>query len=153
MMARRAGRGQGPTELVEAFAAFPARFAEAARRAAANPVPAGEWGPFEVARHLVAVEDEVWQSRLAQLAAEDRPHWPWTEPGLAPGFDGALLDHVLAAFAGARASTAATVRALDDAGWARTGTHDTYGILDVEGLLRLATEHDADHLEGLEPGR
>ncbi len=136
-------------ELVEAFAGFPDRLATAARAAADGPVAAGEWGPAEVVRHLIAVEDEVWQSRLARLGAEDRPHWPWTEPGLAPGFDDAALDEVVAAFATARAATADTVRALDDAGWARTGSHDTYGVLDVAALLRIAIDHDGDHLASL----
>jgi hypothetical protein len=139
--------------LTETFGGFPARFAAAARVAAGRSLPEGEWGPPEVARHLIAVEDVVWQSRLARLAAEDNPQWPWTEPGLAPGFDDVPLDNVLAAFGAARATTTATVLALDDAGWARSGTHDTYGVLDVEGLLRIAIEHDASHLEGLGVGR
>jgi hypothetical protein len=29
---------------------------------------------------------------------------------------------------------------------ARTGTHDTYGVLDVAALLRLAIDHDREHL-------
>jgi hypothetical protein len=139
--------------MVEAFATFPARFAVAARHAAGRPLPDGEWGPAEVARHLIAVEDEVWQSRLARLATEERPHWAWTEPGLAPGFDGVPLDDMLATFATARATTTASVQALDEAGWARSGTHDRYGVLDVDGLLRIAIDHDADHLKGLDDRR
>ena len=114
-----------------------------------RPVPDGEWGPTggRPPPHRRRGRGLAVTPRL--LAAEDRPHWPWTEPGLAPGFDGVPLDDVLAAFATARAATTATVRALDEAGWARSGTHDTYGVLDVEGLLRIAIDHDADHLEGL----
>jgi hypothetical protein len=137
--------------MVDAFAGFPGRLGEAARAAATHPAPAGEWGPAEVVRHLIAVEHEVWQSRLAAVATEDDPHWPWTEPGLAEGFDGRSLDAILAAFAAARATTCATLRALDEDGWARAGTHATYGRLDVVGLLRLAVDHDTDHLEGLRP--
>ena len=136
-------------DLTDAFAAFPARLAGAARLATGRPVPAGEWGPAEVARHLIAVESEVFQARLSQVAAEDDPHWAWTEPGLAPGFDDASLDAVLAAFASVRAATVATLRSLDDAGWTRHGTHATYGVLDVAGLLRIAIDHDEDHLRGL----
>jgi len=117
-----------------------------------RPVEAGEWGPSEVVRHLIAVETEVWQSRLARVTVEDDPHWKWTEPGLAPGFDGARLEAILAAFAAARAITVETIVALDDAGWARHGTHATYGILDVEGLLRIAVDHDENHLAGLRAG-
>jgi hypothetical protein len=133
-------------ELVEAFAAFPDRLGVAARAATGRTVPAGEWGPNEIVRHLIAVEAEVWQARLARVAVEDDPHWTWTEPGQAPGFDDAGLESVLTAFAAARATTVATVRALDDAGWARHGTHATYGRLDVEGLIGLAIDHDRDHL-------
>jgi hypothetical protein len=86
---------------------------------------------------------------LARVAAEDDPHWTWTEPGLAPGLDDATLGTILSAFATARSETTATVRALDDAGWARFGTHATYGRLDVEGLLRLADDHDSSHLDAL----
>jgi hypothetical protein len=42
------------------------------------------------------------------------------------------------------------VAAFDDAGWARTGVHATYGRLDVAALLRLAADHDDEHLAALE---
>jgi hypothetical protein len=135
--------------LLEAFAAFPQRLGSAARAAAGAPVAAGEWGPAEVVRHLFAVEREVWQARLAQVAVEDDPQWGWTEPGPEPGLDGASLDTILAAFAAARAMTHAMVTALDDAGWRRFGTHATYGVLDVAGLLGLAIDHDREHLAGI----
>jgi hypothetical protein len=135
--------------LLEAFAAFPQRLGSAARAAADVPVAAGEWGPAEVTRHLVAVEREVWQARLTQVALEDDPHWGWTEPGPEPDLQGASLDTILAAFGAARARTHAMVTALDEDGWRRSGTHATYGVLDVAGLLGLAIDHDGEHLEGI----
>ena len=143
-------------DLVEEFATFPARLAAAAKARVAEwrPFPEGEWGPSEIVRHLIAVEDQVHRTRLAQVAKQDDPHWTWTEPGPAPGFDDASLLEVLTVFARRRAKTVATVRALDEAGWARSGTHETYGRLDVAGLLRLAVDHDTEHLAGLAgPGR
>jgi hypothetical protein len=137
-------------QTLEVFAGFPNRVDPEARHAAGQPAPAGEWGAAEIVRHLIAVEAEVWRPRLARVAVEDDPHWAWTEPGLAPGFDDAGLEEILAAFAASRATTTATVRALDEAGWARYGTHATYGRLDVEGLLRIAIDHDASHLEQLQ---
>ena len=136
-------------ELVEAFASFPERFGGAAYVVEDHPSAPGEWGPTEVARHLLAVEREVWESRLARVAAEDDPRWSWTEPGLAEGYEGMPIAVVLDAFAAARAANVATVRALDEAGWARSGTHATYGRLDVAGLLRIAIDHDEEHLRGL----
>jgi DinB superfamily len=135
--------------LLEAFAAFPQRLGTAARAAADAPVVDGEWGPAEVTRHLVAVEREVWQSRLAQVAVEDDPQWGWTEPGPEPGLDGASLGTILAAYEAARAMTHAMVTALDDDSWRRFGTHATYGVLDVAGLLGLAIDHDREHLDGI----
>jgi hypothetical protein len=136
---------------VDAFAGFPGRLEEAANAAADHPATPGEWTPAEVVRHLIAVEAEVWQARLARLATEDDPHWPWTEPGLASGFDGLPLDEILASFAAARAATVATIRVLDEVGWARSGTHVVYGRLDVAGLLRVAIDHDEEHLAGIAP--
>lgn len=135
--------------LVVAFSGFPGRLADAATAAEQRPVPAGEWGPREVVRHLIAVESEVWAFRFAQVARSDDPHWGWTEPGLAADLVDQPLSAVLLAFADARAATATTIATLDDGGWARSGTHATYGRLDVEGLLRVAIEHDESHLHGL----
>ena len=137
--------------LVDRFASFPERLAETARAAEARPVAPGEWTPAEVVRHLMAVEGEVWLSRLATLVAGGEPHWSWVEPGPLPGFDGASLDEVLGLFGRLRASTVDFLGMFDDAAWARTGVHATFGRLDVAGLLRLAVDHDREHLAGLRP--
>ena len=134
-------------DLLERFAAFPAALEAAAPFAA--PPPAGEWGAAEITRHLIAVEDEVWRARFASIAQQDEPRWASTEPGQAPGFDDAPLSDLLAAFADARAGTVEIVRDLDESGWARAGIHATYGRLDVAGLLRLAIDHDQEHLMGI----
>jgi hypothetical protein len=139
----------GRDEVVERFASFPARLAEAARAADGRPVPAGEWTPAQVVRHLMAVEGEVWLARLASLAAGGEPHWSWTEPGPLPGFDDASLEDILGLFGRLRASTIDFLRMFDDADWARTGVHTTHGRLDAAGLLRLAIDHDEEHLAGL----
>ena len=55
----------------------------------------------------------------------------------------------VASFRSARGRTIATLRGLDEAGWAQSGTHETFGLLDVAGLMPEALAHDADHLEGL----
>jgi len=136
-------------ELVDAFARFPGRFATAARAAADRPVPAGEWGPSEVGRHLVAVELVVWHVRFDEVATLDDPRWSWTEPGPSAALEAASLETILAMFAQVRAQSVATVQAFDDAGWARSGTHATYGVLDVAGLLGMAIEHDEEHLRGV----
>lgn len=144
----------GRADEIAALAGFPSRVAEAVRaaadRAARDVVPAdGEWGPEEVVRHLIAVELEVHQVRLADLDRVAEPQWTWAEPGPWPGEPGLSIDALLARFAGARASTVDTVSAMDDAAWARSGVHASFGRLDVGGLVRNAIDHDEEHLRGL----
>jgi hypothetical protein len=133
--------------LRDRLAEVPARLARAA--ASARPVE-GEWSATENVRHLIAVEDEVWHARLEQLALEPNPHWPWVEPPPAsfPGDDN--IDTVVARFASSRAETVAHLDGRDDAGWVRTGTHATFGVLDVTGLMTKAIDHDEEHIASLE---
>ena len=112
-------------------------------------MPHGEWSPADVVRHLIAVETEVWHARLDQLVAEGDPHWPWTEPDRWLGRPEATLDDLLAVHATRRAETVARLDELDDEGWRRTGTHATYGVLDVLAMLRILLDHDEEHLAGL----
>ena len=133
--------------LVERLAAVPDRLAASA--ATAPPPAPGEWSATEVVRHLIAVEQEVWLPRLAKLEAEEHPRWEWAEPGPWPGEPGATLDELLDRYRGLRAATLARLTALGEAGWARTGTHQTFGELDVAGLMAKAIDHDEEHLAGL----
>jgi hypothetical protein len=99
--------------------------------------------------HLIAVEELVWHVRLAKLEHEDHPRWRWVEPGQWLGTPSARLDEVLATHAATRARTLAMLDALGTDGWARTGTHDTFGVLDVAGLMSVAADHDDEHLASL----
>ena len=138
--------------LVERFRAGPARVAELAPAAAAvaargDRVPDG-WSEREIVAHLVRVDREVFQVRLLDLTRPSEPHWSWVEPGAEPGR--ATLATLVAQFATIRKATVAHLAGLDDAGWARSGVHATYGRLDVAGLLGIAIDHDADHIAELE---
>jgi hypothetical protein len=131
------------------LAAFPAALAEAARAALQDQPAPGEWTPSESVRHLIAVEEEVWHARLGQLRTEKHPRWQWVEPGQWLGAPASGLEHILAAHARTRATTLALLDGLGPDGWARTGTHDTYGVLDVAGLMTVAADHDDEHLASL----
>jgi hypothetical protein len=133
-------------ELRERLAAIPSRLSDAVRAAADRPVPAGEWTPAEVVRHLIAVEEEVWHGRLRQLETEDDPRWPWTEPDRWLGSPGASVDELVAIYRGLRLTTIELLDRLDDAGWRRTGEHATFGVLDVAALMTRAIDHDEEHL-------
>jgi hypothetical protein len=139
--------------IVARLGAAPSRLAALARAvAAAEPgPPSGEWSPRDVVAHLVAVEGTVWQARLAMLeSTAEEPAWTWTEPGPVDSPDAATLDGALALFRAGRTLTLERLAALDDAGWARTGRHATFGRLDVLGLMRVAADHDDEHLAALE---
>lgn len=131
------------------LAVFPERLAEAARAASGRDVPDDAWTPEQVVRHLIAVEVEVHQHRLRDVATAPDPRWTWTEPGPWTGEPELGLESVLQRFTTTRAATLTTLGALDEAGWARVGHHATFGELDVAGLVRNAVDHDAEHLGGL----
>jgi hypothetical protein len=135
-------------DLLRELAAVPDQLAEAAR--SAPPPPPGEWTPREVVCHLAAVETEVWHARLDALwEGPGEPHWPWVEPGPWDGEGSETLDGALEAFDTRRAATLDRLARLGDAGWARTGVHDTYGRIDVARLVEIAVDHDREHLAGL----
>jgi hypothetical protein len=140
--------------LVERVASAPGRIADAARRLAAEDEaaggpPPGEWSAREVVGHLVAVEIKVWQARLDSLDAGGTPDWSWTEPGPATDPAARTLEGAIALLAASRSVTLARVTGLDEAGWARSGIHATFGRLDLAGLLAVAADHDDEHLAGL----
>lgn len=134
--------------LLAALASVPDRLSVAVAAAPAQTAP-GEWSPSDIVRHLIAVEIEVWQPRLAQLAVEDDPRWPWAEPERWTGEAGASMGDLLELYAAERAATVEHLTALDDFGWARTGTHATYGVLNVAALMTKALDHDEEHLRSL----
>jgi hypothetical protein len=144
----------GRAEVLERYGAGPGRVASAAVVAQAGRLAGGGhrrpegWSEREIVAHLVRVEREVFRVRLRQLARENQPQWQWVEPGAEPGH--ASLASLVGRFAAARTATIRYLNGLDDAGWARSGIHATFGRLDVAGLLRIAVDHDADHLAELE---
>jgi hypothetical protein len=133
--------------ILDRLASVPDRLAEAAR--AAPERPAGEWSAGDVVRHLIAVEEEVWHVRVRQLTDEEHPQWRWAEPDRWLDEPDASLDRLVDVYREARTTTVEQLTRLDDAGWARTGTHDTFGVLDVTGLLTKAVDHDEEHLASL----
>jgi hypothetical protein len=135
--------------LVERLATFPDRLRAAASAAEGREVPPGEWTAGEIVRHLIAVESGVWQARLDAVRDEPEPHWDWVAPRFDADPASRPLEILLATFALRRTETVARLRALDDAGWARSGVHAVYGRLDVAGLARVAIDHDEEHLASL----
>jgi hypothetical protein len=148
-MTAGSGAGDDRAEIVARLSAVPDRLAAASRSAVGRPMPAGEWGPTEVVRHLIAVEESVWLARLTTLAAGEKPTWPWVEPAPWEGSPGASLDELLARFARLRGETLVILNGFDDEGWSRTGIHATWGEVDVATLMKKALDHDNEHIAAL----
>ena len=134
--------------LCRGLASTPARIVEAAQ-GLADPsvsVVAGEWSARDVTLHLAAVEVGVWHVRLDALATESFPEWPWVEPDRWPLPEGSGFEAAVDVLAAHRAATVHRLEGLDDAGWERRGRHATFGVLDVAALMRIAHDHDEEHL-------
>ena len=127
---------------------MPARILDAAQGYAdpSVPVVAGEWSARDVTLHLAAVEVGVWHIRLDALATESFPEWPWVEPDRWPLPEGSGFEAAVDVFAAHRAVTVGRLSSLNEAGWQRRGRHATFGILDVAALMRIALDHDEEHL-------
>ena len=137
----RSSSGSGPVR-----SGWPTLAPEAAA-ARGGRAPDG-WSEREIVAHLVRVDREVFQVRLRDLTGAVRAAVVVGRTGR--GAWARDAGHPRRRFATVRAATIAHLAGLDDAGWARSGVHATYGRLDVAALLGIAIDHDADHIAELE---
>lgn len=109
----------------------------------------GAWTLRDIAAHLAASEKECFEPRIRAMAAGENPQFDWYSND-ERDFDGLTLDGVLADWTETRARLIEFVRNLSPGERELTGTHATYGEISVDGYLRIALEHDRDHLGALE---
>lgn len=116
----------------------------------ARPVP-GTWSIQEIVLHLMD-SDLIGADRMKRVAAEERP--------LIIGYNETLftkhlgydrLDPRLACdvFEKNRQITAAVLRNLPEASFARTGVHNEKGLVTLEGLVKGYVDHLNHHLKFL----
>ncbi len=128
----------GPRRLREALAKVP----EPARKW--RPAPR-EWSAHEVVCHCADSETNSY-ARIRFVVAEKEPVIQgYDQEEWARKFDyhALPLEPALATVESVRAATAALLRTLTDADWARTGHHTESGAYGAEAWLRIY----ADHLE------
>jgi hypothetical protein len=109
----------------------------------------GEWGVQECVAHIRNIERQVFLVRISKVVKEDQPflpffdelayhrdHWRAEEP----------VDTILPDFLAARAEL---VSLLESADWARTGTHEERGPLNLDWLATYTVNHTWEHLSQL----
>jgi hypothetical protein len=114
----------------------------------------GEWSPREIVHHL-ADSEMTSAIRLRLLIAEDAPHILGydQEEFVRRLYCDRPIEPSLAAFQGARVSTAPILRRLTEAEWQRAGTHSESGRYSVEDWLRLYAAHAHDHADQIRRAR
>jgi hypothetical protein len=136
--------------LIDRYAAGPAVVADAWARVPADRrdrrPAAGEWTAREIVHHLADSETRSY-GRLRQLVAEDEPvihaydqdlwaaHLRYDRP----------VETSLAVLVAVRAASAELLEQLDEADWARWGTHTEDGRYTLERWLELYAAHAHDH--------
>ena len=109
----------------------------------------GAWNVRDIAAHLAATERECYEPRIHAMADGQRPIFDWYS-NEDRDFDGITLDAALDDWLESRARLLDYVRGLTSPERDGVGVHNTFGELNVEGYLRVALDHDRDHLRALE---
>ena len=114
----------------------------------------GEWSPREIVHHL-ADSEMTSAIRLRLLIAQDGPTLLGydQEAFVSRLFPERPIEPSLAAFGGARASTAPILRRLTEEQWGRAGTHSESGPYTVEDWLRIYGGHAHDHADQIRRAR
>ena len=147
------------TALVERYAAGSKKLRDAtagltAAQADALPVP-GTWSIRQIVVHLAHAEIFL-VARILQIVAEDVPLlMNWDENAFIARLPYAAVpvDAALATIEGLRATTAAALRALDDAEFGRAGIHSKIGKMTMADMVKRAADHLEHHLAFVEKKR
>ena len=118
-----------------------------------RPAP-GKWTAREIVHHL-ADSEMTSAIRLRLLVAEDNASIrPYDEKQFAIRlhYDRPIANSLLA-FRAARLSTGELLDAMDDADFARKGTHPEHGSYGVERWLEIYAEHAHNHADQIRKAR
>lgn len=113
------------------------------------PDRVGAWTLRDIAAHLATTEKECFEPRIRAMAAGERPEFEYYSND-ERDFDGITLPGALSDWNETRGRLIEFVRGLSEEERARIGVHRKFGELTVDGYLRIALEHDQDHLLSLE---
>jgi len=114
-----------------------------------EPARVGAWTLRDIAAHLATTEKECFAPRIRAMAAGERPEFEYYSNDQRD-FDGITLTAALSEWAETRTLLIDFVRSLSEEERGRVGVHAKFGELTVDAYLRVALDHDRDHLRSLE---
>ena len=141
-------------ELIAALAAMPDAFRAAVGGATADMLEQRDgdgWSAIDVLKHVRDVV-QVYGLRFKWMILDDDPFLPdydedrWVADSPDRAAD---VEEMLREIEAYRAETVRLLRALDPAGWSRTGRHEMRGRLTLEPYVRHQLAHEEQHLEQL----
>jgi len=113
------------------------------------PDRVGAWTLRDIAAHLATTEKECFEPRIRAMAAGEKPEFEYYSND-ERDFEGISLQSALKDWAATRARLIDFVRGLNQEERGRLGVHKKFGKVTVDGYLRIALDHDQDHLRSLE---
>lgn len=120
----------------------------------ARPV-AGRWSCLEVVCHLVDSE-QAWCHRMKRTIAEDRPLLiGYDETGFTAtlGYHDRDLATELDLFERTRNQMGHILATVDPAAWQRAAIHNERGLVTLDEMVEIETEHVLHHLRTIEEKR
>ncbi|WP_165227362.1 DinB family protein [Aquisphaera insulae] len=116
----------------------------------ARPVP-GRWSTLEVVCHLTD-SDQAWCHRMKRVIAEHLPlliGYDETRFTAAMRYHDRKLEPELALMEAMRRQMGDILRSLPEEAWSRAGVHNERGLVTLEEMVGLETEHVAHHVRFL----
>lgn len=108
-----------------------------------------EWSFRYIAGHMAQVELDCYLNRAWRIAAGEKPHYQYYSNA---GWDFSHYDmkEWLFLWNGRRQELLEFVGTLTEEQLALTGTHEHFGVITIKDVLRVALDHDREHLVHLQ---
>lgn len=136
------------------------RMIQSARQAAETQshltIP-GEWPAQVVLGHVSQVDEQVWMPRIAQMCkalelGEEPPSFAWWEPDASATFErfkDMSLSETSALAMSVRTQLLSLVKELTPEQWSACARHESFGEIDIAGLIIQILTHDEEHRASL----
>ena len=115
----------------------------------------GKWSTLEVVVHL-ADSEVAWCHRMMRVIAEDRPLLiGYDETRLAErlGYHDSEVEEELELFDRLRTQMAKILRRLPSDAWSRQGVHNERGLIRLDEMVRVESEHVLHHISQIKAKR